>query len=158
MCSVLNLPIYLEHNFICICTKRIHFNIWVGIALRNKLKIFNIYNLAFYPMLVHPNLMFHNFLKWPITFDTNCRSFAASLHFLLPEFHITSTRSLAPVLHFSREMAFLWCCWTHRILGLSFRRRLSLKKTSIKVGLLHFDLSPLKWMYISTLSFLFIFL
>ena len=78
----------------------------LGNAL-NKLKIFNIDNLAFYPMLVHPNLMFHNFLKWPITFDTNCRSFAASLHFLLPEFHITSTRSLAPVLHFSREMAFL---------------------------------------------------
>ena len=72
-----------------------------------KLKMFNIDNLAFYPMLVHPNLMFHNFLKWPITFDTNCRSFAASLHFLLPEFHITSTRSLAPVLHFSTEMAFL---------------------------------------------------
>ena len=153
MCSVLNLPIYLEHNFICICTKRIHFNIWVGIALRIKLKIFNIDNLAFYPMLVHPNLMFHNFLKWPITFDTNCRSFAASLHFLLPEFHITSTRSLAPVLHFSREMAFLWCCWTHRILGLSFRRRLSLKETSIKVVL--FTLLILIWSLVIPYVFLF---
>ena len=149
MCSVLNLPIYLEHNFICICTKRIHFNIWVGIALR-----ININNLAFYPMLVHPNLMFHNFLKWPITFDTNCRSFAASLHFLLPEFHITSTRSLAPVLHFSREMAFLWCCWTHRILGLSFRRRLSLKETSIKVVL--FTLLILIWSLVILSVFLFL--
>ena len=148
-----------------VCTKRIHFDFEATLksfkyqeTIIVKLKMFHIDNLAFYPMLVHPNLMFHNFLKWPITFDTNCRSFAASLHFLLPEFHITSTRSLAPVLHFSTEMAFLWCCWTHRILGLSFRRRLSLKETSIKVGLLDFDLSHLLFCICSICYSVFLFL